>query len=157
MCKFAEEIVLGWCEVHFFTACAHPTMSKIDEQAIFTAAAIAGTLRTPTGDTVAQTRCFFGASQCDAYSCEQFIEAERLGQIIVGSQVKGLDFDRFLIMGRKYDDRHTAPFTEAAQKGEAVQRGQREVKQHQVGLEDSGSIDSLGSITHCLSIEASRL
>src|SRR5579884_4282406 len=120
MRKLAEEIVLGWCEMHLLATGTHTTMSEIDEQAIFAAAAVAGSRRIPAADAAAQTRRFFGAPQRDTYSCEQFIEAERLGQIVIGSQIKRPYFDRFLVMCRKYDDRHTAPLAEAAQKGETV-------------------------------------
>src|SRR5437763_17026849 len=97
--------------MNLITAGTHNAMSKIDNQAIFTTAAIDRTLRICTTYSTAQASRLIGTTESNAYPCQQFIKAERLRQVVVGSLVKRLDLDRLFVLRREDDNGRCTPFT----------------------------------------------
>ena len=75
-----------------------------------------------------------GVPQGHAQAGQQFADAERLGQIIVGPGVQGLDLLVFLAAGRKDHDRHLRPLADLPDHLHAVDVGQSQVEDHQIRL-----------------------
>src|SRR5258706_8277476 len=97
--------------MYFLTAGTYSAMSIVDQQTIFSTAAITGVLDIAACNCTAQTSRFFGTPKCDTHACKEFVKTKGLGQVVIRTQIKRLNLDRFLIMGRKYNDWCTAPFS----------------------------------------------
>ncbi len=72
-------------------------------------------------------------SEGDRDSREQLGDTERLGDVVVGPEVEGLDFSGLQSPGRQDDHRHARPLTDALEDGDAVDIGQAEVQEDEVG------------------------
>ncbi len=64
---------------------------------------------------------------------EQLLDAEGLRHVVVGPEVEGLDLVVGLVPGRQHDDRHDRRGADAAQHLGAVEVGQPEVEDDDVG------------------------
>src|SRR5579859_8122820 len=120
--EFAEQIVFGWSEMDLLLITAHKAMGVIDQEAIFTAAAIKRALVLIAGQSTAQASSFVGASKRHPYTSEQLVHAKGFGEIIIGTLIQGFNFHAFLIVRGENNDRRAAPLAQAAEKFQAIQR-----------------------------------
>src|SRR5947209_14635369 len=89
--EFAEQIVLSRCQVNLISACTYSAMGIVDYQTIFSTTTIERLLCVSPRGTAAQTRRFLRSAQCYTQASQQFIEAKRFGQVVIGSQVQRLN------------------------------------------------------------------
>ena len=74
-----------------------------------------------------------GVADGDADAGQQLGRAEGLGEIVVGAVIEGGDFLRFLIAGGDDDDRRGEPRAKLLENFLAVDVGEAEVEDHEVG------------------------
>jgi hypothetical protein len=72
-------------------------------------------------------------TQQRAHPRHQFLHAERLGHVVVGAGIERGDFLAFVGAHGQHDHRHLRPLAQARQHLMAVEVGQAEVEDHQVG------------------------
>ena len=65
---------------------------------------------------------------------EELVHAERLGDVVVGAGVEGGDLVGLAFAHREHDDRHVGPAAQAADHLDAVDAGQAEVEDDEVGV-----------------------
>ena len=75
-----------------------------------------------------------GAPQRGAQPGEQLVHAERLGHVVVGAGVERGDLVGLAVAHGQHDDRHRAPAAQAADHVDAVDAGQAEVEDDDVGV-----------------------
>ena len=84
-----------------------------------------------------------GVPERHAEPGEQLADAERLGDVVVGAGVERRDLVRLLAARREHDDRHGGPFAQPPDHLEAVEVGQAEVQDDDVGLSRLGFAEPL--------------
>ncbi len=72
---------------------------------------------------------------------EQLVHAERLGEVVVGAEVEGLDLGGLGAAARQHDDRDRRPAAQAAHDVEPVHAGQAEIEDHGVGMVAGGELE----------------
>ena len=92
-------------------------------------------MRSPPASTTGSPESLHArrVAQRHAHAREQLAGAERLRQVVVGPGVERLDLVRLLPARGDDHDRHGAPVADAAHDLDAVEVGQAEVEQHEVG------------------------
>jgi hypothetical protein len=65
---------------------------------------------------------------------EQFVDGERLGDVVVGAGVQGVDLVLAAGPTGQHDDRYRGPAAQAVDDVDAVDVGQPEVEDDEVGL-----------------------
>ena len=86
-----------------------------------------------------------GASQRGAHAGEELVHAERLGDVVVGSRVERVDLVGLFATDGEHDDRNLGPAAQAADDFDAVNVGQSDVEQHDVGLVVGGLAERFGA------------
>ena len=82
-------------------------------------------------------------AQDGADTGEQLADAERLGQIVIGARIEGLDLVGLVDPRREHDHRDRRPAAQIADEIDAVAVGQAEVENDDVGLAGSGFDESV--------------
>ena len=116
-----QEIKFLGREVNFVAAHADQPRLRIDQE-------IAGTDR-----FLRRFSCGRYATQVRPYSRQQFIHAERLGDVVVGAGIERLDFRFLLTTHREHDDRDGRAFADRAAKLHARHARHGEVGDNEVG------------------------
>ena len=75
-----------------------------------------------------------GVAQRHAHARQQLAGAEGLGQVVVGAGVERGDLVALLAARRQHDDRHVRPLAQAPDHLQAVDVGQAEIEDDDVGL-----------------------
>ena len=86
---------------------------------------------------VVDDRCLvavLAASLDGAEAREELVHPERLGDVVVGALVEGVDLGGLLVTGRQHDHRDARPRTEPAEHVDAVHPGEAEVEDDDVGV-----------------------
>ncbi len=78
-------------------------------------------------------------AQRDPQAREQLAHPERLGEVIVGAGVERRDLVALLAAGGEHDDRHVAPLPQPPDHLQAVEIGQAQVEDDEVGLARSAA------------------
>src|SRR6266699_1573093 len=112
--KLAKQIVLGWRQVNILAAGMHTAVGIIHGQAVVSTTAVDRALYVAAHRAAAQAFYFIGPSQGHPYTGQQFVHAERLGQVIICPLVKSLDLHWLFVMRRKRNYRRSAPFAQAS-------------------------------------------
>jgi hypothetical protein len=71
-----------------------------------------------------------------------FVHAEGFGEVVVGAGVEGVDLGVFGVAGGEDDDRRGGPAAQGLDDGDAVEIGQAEVEDDQVGWVTAGGAES---------------
>lgn len=120
--QHAKQAILDWCQLQHIALTGHHASREINSHvAEFNdrRRALDGPALPPQERT--RTR-------------SQFANAERLGQIVVGTDIERLDFILFVRTCREHENRHLRPATQMADEVDAVAIGQAEIEHHQSGL-----------------------
>src|SRR6266571_2116424 len=139
--------------MNFFSTRTDSAVGIIDKQTVFATTTIERFLHIIGCHTTTQASDFISATECDPYSCQQFIEVEGLGQIVIRSLVERSNLHGFFISCRKDNYRSTTPFAETAQECQAVECREREVEQDKLWLKNSRLVDGLCPVAYRLHYE----
>jgi len=77
-------------------------------------------------------------TQQRAHPGQEFLNAERLGHVVIGAAIQRVDLLHLTGPHRQHQHRHRAPLAQLAQHLLAVHVGQAQVEHHQVGLGQRG-------------------
>src|SRR5690625_1012577 len=75
------------------------------------------------------------AAQMGTHPCEQFLDGERLDQVIISPGIEPDDLVVNAVLGGQDDDRRVGGLADAARDLKSVQYGQHQVENHQVGID----------------------
>src|SRR5581483_7913172 len=126
---YLDQVPLGWRQVNEFAASADLFGVEVNDE-----------VWRLDGRALARLR---RTAQSGAQPGEQFVHAERLGDVVVRAGVERGNLDPLGVAGREHDDRYRTPAPQRSGHVDAVHVGQPEVEDHKVGMVPGRQLDAL--------------
>ncbi len=98
-----------------------------------------------------------GAAHRRAQPGQQLVHAERLGDVVVGPGVQGLDLLVGGVPGGEHQDRHPGPAAQASDHLDAVHVGEPQVQDDDVGVARGGQLERGGPVGRGVHLVLARL
>ena len=106
--------------------------------------------------TTASSSAGVGAAQRGPQPGEQLVHPERLGHVVVGAGVERRDLVRLRVARRQHDDRHALHAAQPADHVDAVDAGQPEVEDDDVGMVARREIERLLAVGRGVDVVPAR-